>query len=154
MSDIINSSALNKLKEAINKKVVSAFEGDISNILKETESKAIELKVLDSYSPKQNVRRTGDDGFESVSNMNSTVSIKGDTVTLSVSNDTPTVIDRDYRLDQAIIEGGDFYEYPVGERNSNQFTYLNGRDYVTETIEELKKNGKIEEVLKKQLGDK
>lgn len=142
---------LNDLKKAILEKAKHVMNTKGANIVKKTENKEIIDKVLNSYTPVNDQRReTG--GIEDVSNMHHKIIEDSNSVTLSVTNDTPTLYDRDYSLNEAIVYGGDFYEYPYNNRDEVRYSYLKGRNYVDGTIERLKEDGELIDMLKKELG--
>jgi hypothetical protein len=141
------------LQKAILAKAKQVMDTKGAGIVKNKESEAVKDRVLDSYTPVVDQRRTTG-GLDDVTNMHHKVTEGSNSITLSVTNDTPTLYDRDYTLNQAIIEGGDYYEYPTTNRDSSRYTYLNGRDYITETIEKLKEDGELVNMLKKELGGK
>ncbi len=138
-----------ELKEAIEKQFAEALNKPVVNKLKEIEKEVIDDKVLGVYDPLDYTRRAVG-GIDDVRNMKHTVNKQGDKIVLSVENETDTFNDRDYDLITAIVQGGDFFEYPYKNRDSNTYTYLKERDFISEIRERIKK-GEIAEELKKEL---
>jgi hypothetical protein len=146
---------LKQLKAEIEKRVVKALETDVSSKVELIESQVIKEVVLGTYTPREYERRKGmydDGGIESVGNMNSKVDVSNGEVKLSVVNDTPVADPtHTYRLDEAIVEGGDYFEYPIENRDPNKYTYLKGRDFITATQERINSSGEVEKTLKDSL---
>lgn len=150
----------NDLQKAINLKIKETLETKIAQKIKETESQAIKDVVLGSYTPTSYKRRTSG-GIEDISNMHSQVTKQSNnSMILSVSNDTSTNgrEERNYDLDEAIVLGGEeYYEHPYNselKKDTDTYSYLKGRDYVSETVKRLKENGEIVTILKDKLNGK
>ncbi len=130
--------------------ITPALENEVSDAIKDTESDVIEREVYSVFKPIYYDRRgsTGG-GLGSTDNMYAESFVNGNTVSLSVENQTPPNDNYKHRKFSQYsvaesVETGKGYDYfPNGEMESRPFTQ--------KTIEELKRNKQHIKALKKSL---
>ncbi|WP_125154440.1 hypothetical protein [Clostridium rectalis] len=132
------AKSLEEVVSQIKKDCIKIIDKDVSQDLKKIESEVIK-EELKKYNPRRYKRRIVG-GLDDVANMNHSVKESGSIISIKVTNDTPTFYSRDYRLDEA-VEEGEYYEFPLKNRNTEKYTYLKGRKFTDKTQQQINKNG-------------
>ncbi|NCI71756.1 hypothetical protein EJM68_03220 [Clostridium botulinum] len=137
-------------------------ENEVQEAIKEVESDVIDATVYSSYEPEQYDRRKDNKGLKSKENMTIGKRIKhGNTIEIELVNNTPLNppddgMPRNYRLDEAIEYGSDYYEYPKSKkkRDEGTYTYLKPRPFNKKTEERLRVTREHEKAYKSAMKSK
>lgn len=111
---------------------------DVQEVIKEVESDVIDEEVYSKYD-NEDRRGSNGGGLGDIKNMIVHPPRKiGNIIEIEITNETPLDppndgISRNYRLDEAIEYGGDYYEYPKGNRDEDVYTYLKPRPFTEKT---------------------
>ena len=125
-------STLNALFNQLEKDISSTLQNEVAETVKEEMQTTIQRTVYDAYTPKQYSRRLSDGGMLDGKN----IQTMSDGHTLTVKNIAPLDNGRtDYALDDIIV-------------NRGVLGYPQGRDFYSETIEQMENNGRCIKALK------
>jgi len=145
---------LDELEAYLLLKVKTAMEVTVAPEVKQLESQNVKDVVYNSYSPKVYDRREDNGGLSDTNNMHSSFISGGNTVVMSVDNETMS--NQDYMPNYknpfqiaGLVEYGDNngygeYDYPYHEE------YLKSRAFIEKTQKDLE-NGKAKEMFIKGL---
>lgn len=139
-----------ELKRLVDIQIASAMKNEVAQQVKEVESDMVEQHVYDKYEPYKYVRRGENDGLADTRNMMHEVTIVGDMVKLTVTNETGGSEDRSMKLAD-LVEHGDNspmgYEYDwKTNRDTDSPAYLESRPFQAETLRTMK-DGEFKQIL-------
>ncbi|HID0767927.1 TPA: hypothetical protein ACXDBC_002255 [Clostridium botulinum] len=129
--------------------------------VKEVASDVIDEEVYSKYDNKDRRGKHGG-GLGDIKNMVVHPPKKiGNTIEVKITNETPLDppddgIPRNYRLDEAIEYGGDYYEYPKSKKKRDEgiYTYLKPRPFNKKTEERLRITKEHEKAYKNAMKSK
>ncbi|HDK7195063.1 TPA: hypothetical protein PTV74_003373 [Clostridium botulinum] len=128
---------LKDLYKYVEKAHEEAACNDVPKVTKEVESDVVDEDVYSRYNNDDRRGKHGG-GLGDVKNMETHISKVGNVIEIEITNETPLDspndgISRNYRLDEAIEYGRDYYEYPKGNRDESTYTYLKPRPFTEKT---------------------
>ena len=123
---------LNSLLSYVEKQIQDTMTHEVADTVKDNMSEAVHKSVYDAYTPEYYSRRMNDGGLSDIHNIRMTEIENG----ISFRDFAPLDNGRnDYDLDDIIV-------------NRGVWGYPHGRDFYSETIEQLEENGDCERALK------
>lgn len=136
--------SLEDLYKYVEKMHEEVATNEVQEVIKQVESEVIKEEVYSKYeNPKTYQRRENNGGLGSTKNMTAHPPKKvGNTIEVEVTNETPIKppndgLNRHYRLDDVVEYGGKYYEYPIKNRDEEEYTYLKPRPFTEKTEERL-----------------
>lgn len=141
-------------------KAQSAMANTVALGVKALESKNVKEVVYSSYSPSIYDRDMDDGGLPDIDNMHHEIKNNGSAISLTVENNTKSNSDYNpygkptFEI-AGLVEYGDksgygTYDYPFKNRDSSRYKYLQPRQFIEKTRQDLL-NGKARELLVKGL---
>jgi hypothetical protein len=156
---------LDELFKDLFREVSKSMKSDVSEVAKDEEVIAIQKEVFDAYPHPTMYERRKTGGIDDRANMKDYIDEDGDSITLTITNETPPS-DGINNVDNlaGLIEFGDNNGYGEYDYKTNKggkaygevdaYKYLNPRPFTEQTIESLRESGAVEKALKDSLNSK
>ncbi|EPY2277955.1 hypothetical protein ACXAT3_002707 [Clostridium sporogenes] len=152
-------NSLDELYKYVEKAHEDVSCNDVQESIKEVESDVIDKEVYSKYKPSIYKRRKKEGGLSDAKNMKTHIRKNGNNIEVEITNETPLNppndgVSRNYRLDQAVEYGRDYYEYPMYNRDEKNYAYLKPRSFTKKTEERLSVTKEHEKAYKNTMKSK